>query len=117
MSTKPKPGDGNVTINFDGRDWDLVPTLNAIRKISRSSEGLTGAIDRIIRLDFDTICLVMGLGMDLSEKGLEGFEERVFKEGIQQYVTPLTKYLINLSNGGRPLAVKSEADKTAENPS
>lgn len=110
MSTKPTPGAGDVEVEFDGRKMLLKPTLRAIQEISNTSEGIAGALARVQRLEFKTIALCMAVGMDLTDNALEGFEQKLFKEGINKYVVPLTKYLMILSNGGQPVERKRDED-------
>ena len=115
MSGKPVPGAGDVEINFEGETKVLKPSVRAIREISRGADGITGAIQRVQKLEFETITLCLAVGLDLTDHGLDGFEDRVFKEGVAKFTAPLITYLVRLSNGGRPIS--READKTTENPS
>ena len=115
MSNKPQPGAGDVVVMFEGKEVKLKPTLRALQGVSRRSGGVSGAINKLSEVDFDTVCYVLALGMDLTEKGAEGFEDRVFNEGVYKLVAPLVKYVTILANGGRPLD-DSEDGKSTANP-
>lgn len=115
MIDKPKPGAGDVVVMFEGKEVKLKPTLGALQGVSRRSGGVSGAISKLSEVDFDTVCYVLALGMDLTEKGAEGFEKRVFDEGVYNLVAPLVKYVTVLANGGRPLG-DSEGGTSNANP-
>lgn len=112
--TKPVPGAGDVEITLAGEKKIMRPTLRAIRDISRNADGIGGAIARVQKTDFDTICLVIVLGLDLTEKGAEGIEDKVFETGLINLAGPCAKYLTILANGGRPMT--SGGKESGENP-
>jgi hypothetical protein len=115
---KARLGAGDVAITLAGEKRTLRPTLAAAITISRMSGGILGALHRVGQLDFDTMVLVTRAGLDLTELGAKGLDEKVFAAGLgyaDGLAKPLTTYLENLANGGRP---RSEAGSThdASNP-
>jgi hypothetical protein len=115
MSTKHKPGAGDVEIILGGEKKTLTPSIYAIRTISRSCDGLGGAISKVEKLDFDTIALVIAAGLQLTATGAEGLEDKIFETGMNNLQTPVTKYLVNLYYGGRE-PDKNTSQEAGENP-
>jgi hypothetical protein len=102
---KARLGAGDVEITLAGEKRTLRPTLAAAITISRLSGGLLGALHRVGQLDVDTMVLVTRAGLDLTDLGAKGLDEKVFTAGLgyaDGLAKPLTTYLENLANGGRP---------------
>jgi hypothetical protein len=115
---KARLGAGDVQIRLNGEEKTLRPTLSAAIVISRMSGGILGAMQRVSQLDFDTMVVVTRAGLDLTDLGAKGLEEKVFASGLgyaDGLAKPLTLYLENLANGGRPRVVEGSTDD-AERP-
>lgn len=102
MTVKPSIDVGNVEITLAGEKKVLKPSVYAIRTISRSCDGLGGAIDKAQKLDFDTISLSIAAGLQLTAIGAEGLDEKIYEAGIGNLQNSVLKYLINLYHGGKP---------------
>lgn len=113
-NNRPTPGAGDVEITLDGEKRVLRPTLNAIRKVSRLADGVGGAVAKVQKVDFDAIVMIVAVGLDLTEEGAKGLEEKVFATGAMNLSAPCVKYLTILANGGRPITTEDGSSK--ENP-
>ena len=96
---KASLGAGNVPITLAGEVVVLRPTLKAAQTLSRRSDGLIGAIERVSRFDLDTVVAVVALGLDVPEKDVA---EKVWSAGVNELAPAAIKYLGILANGGRP---------------
>lgn len=99
---KASIGAGDVEIKLDGKDWVLRPTVRAMKMLSRKSGGIMGAVQSVASLDTDAIASVLKIGLELTEKGAEGLDERVYRTGAAKLAGPCIRFLHVLSNGGRP---------------
>ena len=123
------PGDGNVTIILEnGEELTLRPTWGAARTISRQFGGISGAVERVVRMDMDvTVQVIMcGLGYMGTRKPPQDLAERIWKTGFTDTTGAIgestIKYLHILANGGRPLpedaaAAGSEPGNPSSRPS
>lgn len=96
---KASLGAGNVDLELDGETVTLRPTLKAAQTLSRRTDGLIGAIERVSRFDLDTVVAVVALGIDKPEKDVA---ERVWRTGVNEIAPHAIKFLGILANGGRP---------------
>ena len=51
--------EGQITITLDGLDRELIPSVEAITKLSRSYGGLAALLDRIRQMDLDAYAAVI----------------------------------------------------------
>lgn len=112
----PKLGVGDVPITLGDREVVLKPSLHAIMTISRTTGGIVGAIQRVGNLDFETVALVvtLGLGMSGNSREVRELPEKIYQSGIMGLVPDVIRYLTILSNGGRP--PPEEVAHDSENP-
>lgn len=103
-------GDGNVELELeDGDKLTLKPTWGAAQAISRNLGGISGAVERVVRLDIDaTVQVIMfGLGYFGTRKPPNDLAERIWKTGFTDrsggIAETTIKYLNILANGGKPL--------------
>lgn len=101
--TKAKLGAGNVTIELDGDEAVMKPSLKAAQTISRQAGGVRAALQAVAGLDFDTIVHVIGLGIGAEGRDLKALPEKVYSTGLAELVAPVTRYLVIIANGGRPV--------------
>jgi hypothetical protein len=120
-------GSGNVEIRLANKDGveeerQLKPSIYAMRRISQRHGGLRQAIDKIEKLDFDTITDVLeaGLGLPTTVKARDELSEAIFRTGITSDTGRLAElcvsYIIGLMRGGKPMPangsdVSEEADE------
>lgn len=116
-SSKPSIGAGDVVIKLADEERVLRPTLRAAIAISRMSGGILGAMERVGRLDLDAMVAVTAAGLDLTEHGMKGLDEKVYASGLgyaDGLAKPLTAYLEILANGGKPRPTVGARDDTAD---
>jgi len=102
---------GEVSINFDNRDWVLRPTLNAATAINRNFDGFANARAALVRENFDAVVFILRLGLyypDMTDKEKREYgrdlPEKVYDNGITaELLIPLIEYVAVLGNGGRPV--------------
>lgn len=97
------PGAGNVEISLDGENVMLKPSLNACQAISRQSGGMSAAVAAVGRFDFDLIVSVVTLGLAATGDAAKSMPDKVWRTGLTDLVGPVTKYLMIIANGGRPV--------------
>lgn len=118
---KPRLGQGNVTVTIDGEEYVLKPSISAITTLSRKYGGLNVVVERVAKLDFETILDVLeaGIGRTSSNpRQRQQFAEAVFHTGLTDDTGGLgllcVRYVIILMRGGRPLTPEEEAAYTNE---
>ena len=110
---KPRIGAGDVQITLldpAGNPEALVlrPNYNAARTISAQSGGLMGAIERVSKLDLETITQVITLGLGYgtqSARGPKDLPQRIYATGLTDDPGGLAErcvlYLQVLMSGGQ----------------
>ena len=119
MVNQAQLGMGNIPIVLDGNEYILVPSLNATQSLSRQNGGIRGAVDALVKLDFDLVVRVIQLGLGPKvAAGIKNLPEVVYHTGLTDNTGGLAakciEYLNVLANGGRPLDV--EASQDTQNP-
>lgn len=100
-------GAGDVPVVIDGVEYVLKPSYHAARTISTQSGGIAGAIERVVRLDIETIISVLSLGLGYSQGNRQpkDFPDRVWRTGFTDDTGGLAErcvlYLRVLAAGGR----------------
>lgn len=102
-------GDGNVSFKLDdGEEMVMKPSWSAAQLISQRYGGISGAVEKVIRLDIDsTIQIVLlGLGYTGTRKPPSDLAERIWRSGVTDRTGAIAeaciRYLHVLANGGRP---------------
>lgn len=97
--TKPYP-----VATVAGVNYELKPTLEAVRRITQLSGGIAAAYRKIADLDYDVIAGVIIAGAGLKLKGedeINAFVSAVWKEYPRtNWHTGLMEYVLLLLNGG-----------------
>lgn len=117
--SKTHLGAGNVEIELEGSPYTLVPSLRACQVLSRASGGLQGVMESIGRLEFDTFHTVISVGLNLRGAEQRDLGERIYRTGLVNLAAPLIDFVVNVSNGGKPMRMgdeRSEVDDNEENP-
>lgn len=107
------PGAGNIPIELDGKDMELVPTLQACITISGIAGGLNAAVQRCLQLDFDTICQIVTAGLGLNPNQARQVPDAVFRTGLISLSAPCIDFVNVVANGGRPLPDDEELGEDA----
>lgn len=87
-----------VELDLDGEIYELRPTLQAMRTISRHFGGIRAAMERIGGLDFDALSTVIAAGSGIKGRGKDRdrMEEALFGTGVAQATGPVAEYLSGL---------------------
>lgn len=107
-------GLGDVPITIDGEEMVLRPSWQAAQSISRMSGGIMGAIEKVVKLDMETIIAIvqMGLGFGMGKRPPTDLAERIWRTGLTDeggfVVERCVLYLRTLANGGRPPSADDE---------
>lgn len=120
-----KIGSGRVPVRLDGKDFVLVPTLEACQEISDMAGGIQGAVQRCQMLNFKTICDIVGSGLEVNGKRLNvGQRDRfipkaVYEAGLIGISASCIEFCHVVANGGRmpdPDEEEAEEEDGDENP-
>lgn len=108
---KPRLGQGNIPIMLNGVEQELKPSLYAVQTLSRKYMGLQAVLERVARLDFETCCDVIevGLGRRISNpREKQELAEAIFEAGLTDDTGGLAaacaRYVATLMRGGKPLS-------------
>lgn len=102
-------GEGDVPIKlFDGEELVMKPSWGAAQQVSTRFGGISGAVEKVIRMDIDTTIqiVLLGLGYLGNRKPPSDLAERIWRSGLTDgsggIAEACVKYLHVLANGGRP---------------
>lgn len=107
-------GDGRIELELDGKPVALVPTLEACTEISKMAGGLAGAVERCRQLHFETICAVVGAGLEINgirpnpTQRSKFLPKAVYEAGVVGVAAYCMEFITVVSNGGRPLRSQDE---------
>ena len=102
----PRVGGGVVSFTLDGKPQQLVPSLEACIEISNIAGGINGAIQRVTQLNFETICYIIGAGLEVNGRKLNPGQrdkmlpEAVYKTGLIALMQPCITFCHVVANGG-----------------
>lgn len=105
--SKPEVGGGGIEIELDGRRHVLIPSLEACIEISRASGGISGTVQRLQLLNFETICMVVGSGLQMNGKALNPRQRddlvpgAVYRAGLTEIAPICINFCRAIANGGR----------------
>jgi hypothetical protein len=102
---------GTTVITLEGEDYQLVPTLAAVRNIEAHFGGLRGAAQAINSMSVDGCAAIIVGGAGLSGKDAEAIAEKVWQAGVLDVSITLNKYLVALYNPRGPGAGKPQPAK------
>lgn len=102
---KAEIGAGDVNIKTGKLDLTLKCSLRAAQTLSRNN-GLQGAVQRCVALEFETIHEVIVQGIGKNAKELPAL---IYDAGLRNLNGPCITFLTNLANGGKP--PKDEEDE------
>lgn len=100
-------GDGNIELDLDGEIVTLKPTLRGALAISRQLGGVQEALQKVVKLDIEAICLVVAAGLGVTgQKEVDQLGEKVWRTGAGGMVEPVARYLGTLVNPSGAAAVE-----------
>lgn len=112
----PQVGGGVVDIELDGKPMQLVPSLEACLEISKIGGGINGAVQRLNQLHFETICEIIGAGLQIEGKRLNPKQRKdqvpqaVYNTGLVSVAADCITFCHMIANGGRPLEDSEDDD-------
>lgn len=111
-----EPGSGNIIITLDGKEMELVPTLQACIAISKIAGGLNAAVQRCLQLDFDTVCQIVTAGLGLNPVQAKQIPDAVYKTGVIELSGQCIDFVNIVANGGRPLEEEDQDEADPPKP-
>lgn len=94
---------GIVELELDGKQYELRPTLAALRKIARkysipgdTSRGLRPAIESCSSLDPDQMAEIIAIAADIEQGKAKKLPDAIFNAGIVNVLPKVTEYLLLL---------------------
>src|SRR5688572_6011433 len=110
-------GAGNVDLVLDGETVTLKPNLRAAQVLSKQSGGILAALQAVARFDIEVISSTIALGLGkTSPKEITEIGEKVYETGLVDLVEPVSRFLSNLANGGRPQAATEDGSGSERPP-
>ena len=102
--------EGQITITLDGFDRELIPSVDAIVKLSRTYDGLAGILANIRQMNLDAYVATIRYGLQISDKEAKDLPAKVYEAGIIELMAPLTEYVMLLLRGGRVASKEPDGD-------
>lgn len=102
---------GKTTITLGGEEFELLPTLGAVRSIEAHFGGLRGAAQAINSMSVDGCAAIIVGGAGLEGDEAKAIAEKVWQEGVLDVSIKLNKYLVGLYNPRGPGAGKPQPAK------
>lgn len=118
-SDKPTLGQGDITIQLGEETLVLKPTIGAARTISRKYDGFQNCINRLGRLDFDTVVEVLAIGSQTpnTPSAKDALANKVYAAGMTDDTGSLCAlcidYIASLMRGGKPAPTQAELEELA----
>lgn len=103
-----RPGE----VEIESLGLTLTPNLAAAQVISRKLGGIAGALAKVSVLDIDAMVELVAAGAKITGKDRAALDEMVFDAGLSDLVAPITQYIVNIANGGKPPV--DTADESAD---
>lgn len=89
---------GTTKITLDGEDYDLVPSLGAVRAIEAHFGGLRGASQAVNALSVGGCAAIIAAGANLTGREADAVAESVWQVGVLEVSVQLNAYLVALYN-------------------
>lgn len=101
-----EPSAGDISFVVDGKEYRLVPSLNACMLVAKG--GLRPLLDRLRAYDFEAFVFVVEVGLGVNPVQAKQVPDLVYKAGMINLLDTLVRYLEVIANGGRPPAEEEE---------
>ena len=102
--------DGEVEITLCGKAHTLVCTARAFKTVGGMGGGFGGVFQRLAQFDPEAYEAIIAAGLN---KRPSDVSELVYKTGMRELTGPLSEFVSQLMNGGKP--VKADEPETEEN--
>lgn len=109
MAVDDQIGGGYVELELDGKPCRLVPSLAACLEISKVGGGLSGADQRVRALHFETICAIIGAGLEINGEKLNPKQRQdllpkaIYEAGVFAMMAKCIEFIAIVGNGGRAI--------------
>ena len=109
---------GKTTVTVGEFEFELEPTLAAVRKIEQRFGGLRPALDGLGSLSVDAVSHVIVAGANLSPKEAKEVPEAVFAAGVADVTAQVVPYVVALLNpaDAKPEEESGNVKKTRAKP-
>lgn len=107
-----------ITATVAGTDYELIPTINAVRAINAGFGGLKPALEAVRNLNYDAVAQVIAAGSREAMKTAEihALGEAIWKDDDRgEAMGAAVDFLVCLLNGGKPLNGDPEPETDAGN--
>lgn len=94
-----KLDDGIVEVEIDGDRYELKPTVDAIRRISRAYKGLAPALAALQNVDVDAIAQVILAGAGVHGQRAKSLEAAIALRPMA-YLEPAANFLAGILDDG-----------------
>lgn len=101
-----------VTFELAGESVTLKPTFYAASRIPKHFGGYMPAIEAISKLDPNAMEVVIAHGLQLTQAGQKGLDEKIYSTGYPKVAAPCIQFLTILMNGGKTPEETEEAKST-----
>ncbi|MCG6541749.1 hypothetical protein MCB86_16875 [Pseudomonas sp. KSR10] len=89
---------GITTVRLGDEEFELVPTLLAVRNIEARFGGLRGAAQAVHALSVEGVAHIIASGANVTGKAAEALVEKVWMAGVVDVSVQLSPYLAALYN-------------------
>jgi hypothetical protein len=96
---------GVITVDLDGEQYELRPSLLAMKKIQARFGGLRGALEAVGQLNVENIALIVAAGCNAKPAQMQDIEQAVYNQGIAdatEQVVPFVTALMNPKGSDEP---------------
>lgn len=90
--------DRTITLELGKNVYDLVPTLDALRKINRRYDSMVDILVQVRKANFDAICFVIGAGANLRPNQTDQLERDLYETGMMSALPKVSEFLGVLMN-------------------
>lgn len=109
---------GKTTVTVGEFEFELEPTLAAVRKIEQRFGGLRNALDGLGALSPDAVSHIIVAGANLSPKEAKEVPEAVFNAGVSNITAQVVPFIVTLLNpsDAKPEEESGNVKKTRAKP-
>lgn len=107
---EPQVDAGNITLDLNGTEVILRPTMKACISLSSARGGMTVLTNRCLDMEFEAIQSVIVAG--LGGKTSKDLPELIYRAGLINLSADCIRFLHIVSNGGQPPG--ADADESGE---
>jgi hypothetical protein len=99
---------GCFTVDLNGTEYEVRPTLKAMKKVQARFGGLRGAIEAVGQLNLDTLAFIISAGTDAKPNQAQEIEQGVFDQGVADVTEQVMPFLMAM------ISPRGEAESKSE---